>query len=1094
MKINESTRLKLGSFELNLKTGEVCVLGEDSDGRKVLLQEQPFRVLRILIDCGGEIATREEIKRKLWPNDTIVDFDHSINVAIATLRRVFGDSAVACRYIQTIPRRGYRLMVPVERVEPLDDTPEGEPERHLPENGSLRQSPNTGVIGRKISHFRVLDVIGGGGMGVVYKAEDLKLDRLVALKFLPEELAGDPVFLRRFEREARTASSLNHPNICTIYEIAEHAGQPFIAMELLQGHSLRDHLAVPERKPLPLPELLRISAQICDGLQAAHDKGIVHRDIKPANIFLTRHGHVKILDFGLAKLVESKEIVGKEKGQQTLLESGSSHTLRVGESTLTLSGTQMGTASYMSPEQIRNEQLDSRSDLFSFGLVLYEMATGYRAFEGDSVEDVHQAILSCPPGSTHETKLPLPGRLETIISRALEKDRVRRYQSAEEMREDLLQAREQSWSGLYSPRKWLVVAALLLVIAAGALYWRVQRAVTLAPSDTLVLADMDNQTADGALGDGMNLALQVSLQQTPYLYLLGSDKVRETLGALHLDENSKITPQIALQVCQKTNSRAVVSAFVADVGNRFRVGLNATDCQSGRTLGRVANGAATREDIVRILGLSAFQLRRKLGESKDSLRKFNQPLDQATSPSPDALAFLASGYKKQLSGDVPGALVDYERAREKDPHFALAYAPKGSGNRWLAKEDPLDLSKAFDLRSQLTIPARFQVETLYYGGVRNEWEKDRAIGEEWVRTFPRDVIAHINFGACLMYLGRNDEAVLQLRQAARLLPSDPTLSALAVTAIFAQKLDEANEAYEDAISRGPGSPSLHMDHALLAFLQSDRPEMQKEWAWASQDPVHGRYVLAIEANVDAFHGRFRDADRLARTVAESSMKAGLSSDGALFAAASALREAEIGRAEQAQLQITDALGKSQDRANVIYAAFALARAGKTEQAEKMAEFIGQSFPSDFSVQAFLLPCVKAAIKLSEKDPSAALAILQPVEPYDFAFTDAFDYAYPAYLRGLAYLQLKQGRLAADQFRKVLTHPGIGKGFVTGSLSMLQLARALELAQDSSAAQKSYEDFLTLWKDADPDIPVYQQAKAEYAELRRLHPASPVKPD
>jgi eukaryotic-like serine/threonine-protein kinase len=278
MKITESTRLRLGSFELNLKTGEVCAVGENSDGRKVLLQDQPFRVLRILIDCGGEIATREEIKRKLWPNDTIVDFDHSINVAIATLRRVFGDSAVECRYIQTIPRRGYRLMVPVERLEPLEDPPQEEPGSHLPQNGS---PPNTAFIGKKISHFRALDVIGGGGMGVVYKAEDLKLDRLVALKFLPEELAGDPVFLRRFEREARTASSLNHPNICTIHEIAEHEGQPFIAMEFLEGHSLRDHLAFPERKPLPLPELLKISCQICDGLQAAHDKGIVHRDIKP---------------------------------------------------------------------------------------------------------------------------------------------------------------------------------------------------------------------------------------------------------------------------------------------------------------------------------------------------------------------------------------------------------------------------------------------------------------------------------------------------------------------------------------------------------------------------------------------------------------------------------------------------------------------------------------------------------------------------------------------------------------------------------------------------------------------------------------------
>ncbi|WP_263354769.1 protein kinase domain-containing protein [Acidicapsa acidisoli] len=1085
MKINEPTRLRLGAFELNLKTGELRLLGEDSEGRKVLLQEQPFRVLRFLIDCGGEVATREEIKRRLWPNDTIVDFDNSINVAIATLRRVFGDSAVECRYIETIPRRGYRLMVPVERVEPLENLPKDEPGNRQAEDGSQPQVLKTGLSGKKISHFRVLEVIGGGGMGVVYRAEDLKLGRRVALKFLPEELAGDPVPLRRFQREAETASSLNHPNICTIFEIEEFEGQPVIVMELLAGETLRDYLAAPGSNKVALDQLLEIALQTSSGLEAAHEKGIVHRDIKPANIFLTCHGQVKILDFGLAKLVESEEIAGKENGPTTPFVSANSQTVLAHDSTLSRTGAQMGTASYMSPEQIRKEKLDPRSDLFSFGLVLYEMTTGHRAFEGDSVQEVHQAILHRALGSTLEPKTALPRRLDTIISKALEKDRARRYQSAAEMHKDLLQLREELRPGRHLARKLLVVAASFLVIAAaGALYWRVHSQVTLAASDTLVLADMDNQTGDSALGDGMNLALQVSLQQTPYLYLLGTDKVRETLGMLHLDENGKITPQIALQVCRKTNSRAVISGFVADDGNRFRVGLEAKDCQSGRMLGRVANQAATRDDIVRTFGLSAFQLRGKLGESKDSLRKFNQPLDQATSSSPDALAFLASGYKRQLGGDIPSALGDYERALEKDPNFALAYAADGSGNFWLGKGTPASLgfSKAFDLRSRLTIPGRFQVETAYYGVGRNEWEKGRAIGEEWVHTFPRDVIARIDLGTCLKYLGRHNEALVQFRDAARLLPSNPTFTNLLVEAIFAQKFDEAKEAYDDAISRGLDSPGLHYDHALLAFLQNDKTEMQKEWAWASQDRVRGRYVLSMESKAEGFFGRSRNADRLTQIDAESSMKAGLSSDAADFENIAALREAENGNAEEAQLLAADALGKTQDRATFIFAALAFARAGKTEQAQKLVESISQRYPNDFSVQAFLLPCVRSAMKLSEKDPSAALTILQPVEPYDLAFNDVFQYAYPAYLRGVAYLQLKRGRLAADQFRKVLDHSGVGFGFVTGSLSVLQLARAQVLMHDSGAARKSYEDFLTLWKDADPDIPIYRQAKAEYAKL------------
>jgi tetratricopeptide (TPR) repeat protein len=653
------------------------------------------------------------------------------------------------------------------------------------------------------------------------------------------------------------------------------------------------------------------------------------------------------------------------------------------------------------------------------------------------------------------------------------------------MRKDLLQVNEELRPVNHSVRNWFASAAfLLLILAAGALYWRIHSRITLASSDTLVRADMDNQTADVALGDGMDLALQVTLEQTPYLNLLGRDKVRETLRVLGLGEDSRVTPQIALQVCRRTNSRAVISAFIADVGNRYRVGLSAMDCQSGKMLAQVANEAAVREDIVRTLGLSAVQLRGELGESKDSLRKFNQPLDQATSSSPDALAFLALGYKKQLSGDIPAALGEYEGALEKDPSFALAYAAAGSGNKWLGIDAlaSLNFSKAFNLRHQLTIPAQFQVETLYYEG-RNEWDKACHIGEEWVEVFPRDVIARINFGACLNYLGRHDEALVQAREAARLLPSDPTLNNLLTTAIDAQRFDEAKEAYDDAMSRGLHSLEWHKNHAWLAFLLKDESGMQTEWAWALQDQVRGPMVFNLESKAEGFHGRSRNADRLAQIAAESLMKAGFSSDAAPIEIDAALREAENGNPKQAQLLVTDALRKSRDRVSLIYSAFTFARAGNTEQSRKLAEEWSQNFPDEFSGQAFLLPCVRAAIKLSENDPSAAIKILRPVEPYDLAITDAFDYVYPAYLRGLAYLQLKQGGLAADQFRKVLDHSGIGAGFVTGSLSVLQLARAQMLLHDAGAARKSYEDFLTLWKDADPNLPIYREAKREYARLR-----------
>jgi eukaryotic-like serine/threonine-protein kinase len=279
-----------------------------SGSTTIVLQEQPLQVLRILVENAGALVSREEIRKRLWPNDTIVEFEHSINAAINKLRKSLGDPAAEPQHIQTVARRGYRFMVPVEWETPADrESPISEISKS--DSGSTAQTwPERGSLtGRTVSHYRVLDIIGGGGMGVVYRAEDLKLGRRVALKFLPEELGNDSPALQRFEHEARTASSLNHLNICTIYEFGEHEGQPFLVMELLEGETLRDRLSVSGDKGLPLGELLELGVQVTDGRQAAHEKGIIHRDIKPANIFLTNKGVCKILDFGLAKLLETGE-------------------------------------------------------------------------------------------------------------------------------------------------------------------------------------------------------------------------------------------------------------------------------------------------------------------------------------------------------------------------------------------------------------------------------------------------------------------------------------------------------------------------------------------------------------------------------------------------------------------------------------------------------------------------------------------------------------------------------------------------------------------------------------------------------------------
>jgi eukaryotic-like serine/threonine-protein kinase len=662
-------------------------------------------------------------------------------------------------------------------------------------------------------------------------------------------------------------------------------------------------------------------------------------------------------------------------------------------------------------------------------------------------------------------KAPVPGRLNAIVSKALEKGRAQ--------------------------RNWVaIVASLLILSTAGALFWRHHSGIALSSSDTLVLADVTNQTSDGALDEGLNFALLVALEQSPYLNLLGGDKLHETARRLGLSEDTKITPlvtpQVALQVCRKTNSRAVVSASIKDIGNRFRIELSAIDCQSGKTLEQEVHEAERRDDIVRTLGLSAAQLRARLGESRDSLRRFNQPLDQATSSSPEALQFLTLGYEKQLSGDIPRALAYYARAIEKDQNFALAYAAEGSGNEWLNKDAAAlaGYSAAFELRNRLTIPSRFHVETAYYGTARKEWDKACRVGQEWVQAFPRDVIARINFSFCLANLGRHDEQLVQAREAARLLPSAPTLIRLLVAAMSAQRIDEARETYDEAISGGMDSPGLHRYHAQLAFLQNDKSGMQKEWAWASQDPVRGRFVLYRESEAEGFYGRSRKAHRLAQMDVDSSMKAGLLSDAAGFESSDALRDAETGNLRQSQGSVTDALRKSQDRNVLMLAALTFARAGHTKQSQELVEKLNQLFPNDFTIQTFSLPTTRAAIKLDENDPAAAVEILRPVTPYDLVISDNFACVSPAYLRGLAHLQLKQGDLAAAEFRKVLDHSGVVQGFVTGALSILQLARAQVVMHDEQAARKSYEDFLALWKNADPDLPIYKEAKAEYAVLRK----------
>ncbi len=1024
----------------------------------------------MLIERGGKIVTREEIKKRLWPNDTIVDFDHSINVAIGILRRALGDSADSPQYIETLARRGYRLLVAAEWLSSATDPPGGEPARAQALTGQ-------GLIGKKISHYRVLEVIGGGGMGMVYQAEDLKLGRRVALKFLPEELASNPAALKLLEREAQMASTLNHPNICTIYEIEESEGQPFIAMELLDGETLSQRMATSEVHAVPLAALLDIAIQLCNGLQAAHDLGIIHRDIKPANILLTKPGSVKILDFGLAKLAASEEVAGKEPASNDTgaRDPGGLH------ATLMPSGMAVGTPGYMSPEQVRKEPLDIRTDLFSFGLVLYEMAAGQRAFLGETRSAIHNAVLNQTPVPAHELNAAVPRGLDAVITGALEKDRSRRYQSAAEMREDLARVRAEPQPPRRHVRKWFAAAALLVVVATGLrLYWSLRSHMMLSDTDTIVLADISNQTGDPVFDDSLNTALRLGLEQTPYLNVLATDKVRGTLTLLKLSV-TKVTPEIARQVCLKTNSKMAVTSSIEDAGNRFGIELNAIHCQSGTAVARVRKEVTSRNEIVRALGSAVAQLRGSLGEPAASVARFNKPLEEATSPSLEAVQSLVKGYTRHLAGDALGARPSYQRATELDPDFALAYAALGAANLNLGELAPATaaLKKAYELRGRLSAPSRFRVEDLYYDIVTGEQEKAYAVVSQWVQTFPRDVVAHNNFARCLKLLGQPDQAAAEAREAARLLPTPWSYNFWIIQSALADRLNEAKSAVDEAEALKFDSSDLRSTRVLLAFLQRDESSQNEQWQWAVGKPDVGRF-LAVHSSVEAYHGHFRTARLLMQQAIDSARSGTLPNDRLNEARA----EAEVGNVLEARRLAAQALNRSPSRDRQLMLALVLARAGEVEQAQQLADSLDAAFPLHTSIQYYCLPTIRAAMKLQANDPAAAVELLRRTEKYELADPDSFSVLYPAYIRGLAYLQMHEGRPAAAEFKKLLAHPGLVGTSVTGALSQLQLARAERMMGDEAAARKSYEDFLTLWKTADSDIPIYVQAKAEYVELGR----------
>ncbi len=1102
MEVGLPNRLRFGAFELDLKAGELR-----TGAHKVVLQEQPFQLMLMLVERRGGIVTLDEIKKRLWPNDTVVEFDHSIHTAIKKLRQALGDSADNPTYVETVPRRGYRLIVHVESESDSSSDPanQGAPP-FLPQAKGWK----SGLIGQKVSHYRVLEIIGGGGMGLVYKAEDLKLGRRVALKFLPEELASDPVALQRFEREARTASSLNHPNICYIHEFGEHEGQPFIAMELLEGETLRDRLAHEER--VPLDELLRVAMQIADGLEAAHETGIIHRDIKPANIFLTKKGTAKILDFGLAKLTtknENQQGTAEHAGDDL---KGHDFSRAVQPSSLppgglqpatdlhlTRTGSAMGTAGYMSPEQVRGEKLDARTDMFSFGLVLYEMATGERAFTGETEAILHHAIQQREPKPVRELAPDISPQLELLIDKCLHKGRDLRLQTVTEVRSGLANAQlevsrvadaPQSEEAKSSPRRALLAMSLTALVLCGivgaVLYRRAHPVPKLTDKDTIVLADFENKTGDEVFDGSLTEALRIGLEQTPFLNLLSSDKVNRVLKKMGHSDGEALTLERAKEICAKTKSAAVVSGSIEDAGNRYEIDLKASRCDTNTVIATAHTTGAQRNEIVEQLGRAAVELRRRLGEPGKTIREFNQPLEIAATSSVDALR--AFTLAKQLHSEDEHKAIGYlRRAVETDNNFALAYATLSTSVWNVGDQEQARgfLRKAYDLRSRLTRQQRFVTEGQYFMNVTGDLGKARDALADVLRVYPNTAYAHFGMNASWIdrMLGHYEQSAAEAREAMRVdADSYPPYFNLMFSEMALERYGEAKAGFDAARSHGLDSEHLRLARYQLAFLERDDLAMQEQLKWALEHPP-SLWPRAEQAWVESYFGHMKKARGIVDDVVGAGRRAGRAEKSGRRRAEEGLWQAELGNAKSAKEGAIQALALHSGRSVRWLAAIVLARSGEWKWAESVAAQLDAEMPQNTMAQNYDLPCLRAAIAISQGKALDAIQVLETSVPYEFGNGVVVGGLYPVYVRGLAYLQMRKGPEAAAEFRKIIDHPGIAQDNVWGALTYLQLGRAQLMMGDKAAARKSYQDFLALWKDADADIPIYKQAKAEYAKLK-----------